>query len=140
MTDEVPRVTTNPPKANAEQFAAKCREMARVLAHAGNFDEAIETCLMAIEEAPGDLALHQALREIALQRKAAGGKPLGMLTRWRHRRQKDPLRELIVATRLLAFDPGNRGHLARVCAAAERLALADITSWLADIRRRGIAT
>ena len=85
--------------------------------------EQIEALVAALAAAPEDVKLHRQLREISLQRKAAGGPSIGML-RTLLPPPKDPLQRLLHLARLLAFDPANTQHMFHLLTAIEALSQA----------------
>ena len=54
-------------------------EHAQTMAEARNHDYAIECYINGLRHDPDNMTQHEALRDVALRRKVAGGKPVGML-------------------------------------------------------------
>lgn len=52
---------------------------ANTLAETGNYDYAVEMFVMGLRQEPTNLLQHKALREMAMKRRLAGGKPAGWL-------------------------------------------------------------
>jgi len=109
----------------------------RRLESAGKMDAAIEMFLSGLAVEPDNLSAHTELRTIALKRKAAGGKSLGMIEVIRlKRRRQSGLQNLINAEKLMAFDPGNTDQMVDFRAAAARCGLREISSWVESILRK----
>jgi hypothetical protein len=113
-------------------------ECARVLAAADSYESAIDAFLMALTVEPDNVEGHQALREVALERKAAGGKRLGFdrvkLTAWRARAND---RELMFAEeKLLAYDPANVAHMIELARHARSAGFTATAEWIEVIARR----
>lgn len=83
-------------------------------ASAGQYDYAIDLYLDGLKLDPEAVDAHQALRDISLKRKASGGKDLGMMQKMKNRYGKDPVANLVIAERFLAYDPGNTGRMAEL--------------------------
>jgi TolA-binding protein len=100
----------------------------------GNWDFAIEMYLEGIRREPEELERgHKALRKAALNRKAQGGKPVGMLDAIKLRPTKDPVESLVNASHLLAKEPGNVTHMVAVMKAAQQAELPEVTRWIGEI-------
>jgi len=59
----------------ADVIFAKARQVLNV----GNYDYAIELYLLGLGLDPDSVEAHRELREVSLRRRAAGGKPMGLL-------------------------------------------------------------
>src|SRR5688572_27828845 len=77
---------------------------------------------------------HQSLRDIALKRKASGGKDLGMMEKMKLRRPtKDDKENMLNAERLLAYDPGNPDNMVTLIQNAHKAGYYDTVMWLGPI-------
>ncbi len=104
------------------------------LAETGNWDYAIQMYLEGIQREPDSMERgHQPLREVALKRKAQGGKSAGVMEQFKRRGGKEPIEALLNAEFLLAKDPGNVNHMMAVLKAAQRLELPALIKWICDI-------
>jgi tetratricopeptide (TPR) repeat protein len=109
-------------------------DRAEQVAATGNWDFAIEMYLEGIQREPGSVEQgHQPLREVALKRKAQGGKGPGVLEQLKRRQGKDPVLNLVNAEHLLAKDPGSVQYMLQTLRAAGKLELTDVVSWIAKI-------
>ena len=78
------------------------------VAETGNWDFAIEMYMEGLKREPDNIPQgHQPLREVALKRKAKGGKGPGMKDKSKARPGKEPAENLAKATYLLAKEPGD---------------------------------
>lgn len=106
-------------------MAQRLFDRGRDVADAGNFDYAIELFIHGLSLAPDDVWAHKELRLIALERKARGGKDIGNFDKIKLRESLvkggEPLKVMLVAEKLLAFDPGN-AEWTRCCAEHARRA------------------
>ncbi len=115
---------------SGEAFFERADEVAQI----GNWDFAIELYLEGIKREPGNIERgHQKLWEVALNRKARGGKSLGMLKQIRCRGGKTPLEEMLNAEYILARDPGAVAPLETILKAARQLNLPQVVKWACDI-------
>ncbi|MBI5723278.1 MAG: tetratricopeptide repeat protein [Planctomycetes bacterium] len=105
------------------------------VAETNNWDFAIELYLQGIEREPENMERgHKLLREVALKRKAAGGKNPSMIEQLKHRpSSKNPVESLVNASHLLAKEPGNPGFMEQVLSAARALNLRALIKWMSDI-------
>jgi len=109
-------------------------ERAEQVAETGNWDFAVELYVEGIKREPDNVIQgHQPLREVALKRKAQGGKGPGMGDKFKHRPVKDPLANLVNASFLLAKEPGSVQFMNQVRQNAVRLELPRVTKWVCDI-------
>ena len=109
-------------------------ERADEVAETGNWDFAIQMYLEGLRREPANVARgHQRLWDMAMKRKASGGKPSGMMDQIKRRTGKTPLEGLINAEYLLAHDPSNLGNLATALKAAQKLELRGVVRWACDI-------
>lgn len=112
---------------------------AQVVADARNYDYAIECYLNGLRYDPDNISKHEALREVALKRKVAGGKPAGLtdrLKKW----GRDPIEKLLHTEMLWSKDPLNITHMAEVMSDAadvdrayEDVHLGELIHWVASM-------
>jgi len=108
-------------------------ERAEQVAETGNWDFAIEMYLEGIQREPGNIERgHQALREVALKRKALGGKGPGLKERLTRKGGKTPIEALINAEHLLAKDPGSTPYMVQVLEAAKKLEQKELVAWMCE--------
>lgn len=86
--------------------AKRFLEHAQAVADARNYDYAIECYINGLRHVPDKMDAHEALREVALKRKVAGGKPAGFAEGFKSG-GKDPVDKLLQAETLWAKDPTN---------------------------------
>jgi len=104
------------------------------VAETGNWDFAIEMYLEGIQRDPDNIERgHQPLREVALKRKAQGGKGPGMIEQLKRRGGKDPVSSLVNAEYLLAKQPGSVQFMEQLLKAAKALELPKLVKWICDI-------
>jgi tetratricopeptide (TPR) repeat protein len=104
------------------------------VAETGNWDFAIELYLEGIAREPGNLQRgHKPLRNVALNRKAQGGKGPSMMDKLKRRPGKDGLENLLNAEFLLSKEPGSLEYLEQALKAAQSLDLQEVMQWLCDI-------
>ena len=85
---------------------------AKSVSATGQYDYAIEMFIQGLTLDPEDIEQHKALRELSLKRKVSGGKDLGMFEKRKYPTStKDDKQNMLNAERLLAFEPGDRGHM-----------------------------
>jgi tetratricopeptide (TPR) repeat protein len=123
----------------AQRKAKAFFDKAKTVADTGNFEYAIETYLLGLQQDPDDRDAHQALREVSLKRKASGGKDLGMFERGKYRGGKDDREIMLNAEKLLCFDPGNTDHLLTIAQKAEASGWFDTALWATDLCARAVA-
>ncbi len=113
---------------------AKFFDRADQVAETGNWDFAIEMYTEGIRREPDAVERgHRPLREVALRRKAAGGKGPGMMEKLKAKPGKDPLENLIKAERLLSKEPGSLLFMEQVLQAARALEATETLGWIADV-------
>ena len=106
------------------------------VAETGNWDFAIQLYVDGIRREPGNVQRgHQPLREVALKRRASGGKAAGLIEQLKRRGGKTPEEALANAQYLLAKDPGNVSHMVAVLKAAQNLPepAPELIKWICDI-------
>jgi len=109
-------------------------ERAEQVAETGNWDFAIEMYVEGIRREPGSVERgHKPLRQVAMSRKAQGGKGPGMMDTIKRRAGKDPVENLANASFLLAKDPGSVQNMAQLLRAAEKLELTEVMHWISGI-------
>ena len=123
-------------RTKAETFFQR----ARTVADTGNYDYAIEMYLQGLNMDPESLEAHQALRDVAMRRKASGGKALGMLQAMKLRPGKDDKESMLNAETLLAYDPGNTDHMQTMLKAAHRAGYYDSVMWIGPSLQRASPT
>ena len=107
------------------------------MAAAGQFEYGIEMLLQAIRLAPANLEIHEELREVALQRKAAGGADLGYLEKVKlNKSGADAVESVLKAEKLLAYDPGNTDCIVAALRAARAAELDAVAAWLERMLKR----
>ena len=108
-------------------------ERGRDVADAGNFDYAIDLFIHGLALVPDDLPAHKELRLIALERKARGGADIGRFDKVKLReaiaKAADPVKTLVMAEKMLAFDPGNPEWTQCCCEQARRANLPRAAEW-----------
>ena len=105
-------------------------QRARAMAAEGHFEYAIELYLDGLRDDPGNIAAHQALREVSLQRQAAGGADLPTIAKMKLRRPgADPVEDMLNTEKLLAYDPANRDWIAAAIRHADAAGLAATKQW-----------
>lgn len=104
------------------------------VAGTGNWDFAVEMYVEGINREPENLERgHKRLRDVALKRKAQGGKGPGMMEQLKRRPGKDPHTNLVNASYLLAKEPGSVAYMEQVLKSAIALGLADVKHWICDV-------
>ncbi len=117
-------------KGKGKAFFSRAEEVAET----GNWDFAIEMFLEGIQREPEHVeGGHKRLREVAMSRKAQGGKGPGMMEQLKRRPGKDPLTNLVNAEYLLAKDPGSIAYMEQVFRAARKLDLPEVIHWISSV-------
>jgi len=116
----------------ARKMARKFFEHAETAADTRNYDYAVELYIQGLSKDPEAVQQgHQALREVALKRVAAGGKKPGLLETFkRSTTHKDPLTALLNAEYLLAKDPFNLTYIEAMAKNADRAELPQTLQWI----------
>ncbi|HWE04344.1 MAG TPA: hypothetical protein VG326_18210 [Tepidisphaeraceae bacterium] len=113
---------------------------AKSVAATGQYDYAVEMFINGLALDPEDLDQHKLLRELSLKRKVSGGKAMGMFEARKYSTStKDDKQNMLNAERLLAFDPGNTGHMLTFAQSAFRGGFYDTAMWIADMLLRANA-
>ncbi|MFP4143797.1 MAG: hypothetical protein ACOCTI_02550 [Phycisphaeraceae bacterium] len=84
-------------------------EHAEAVAEARNYDYAIECYVSGLRHDPDNIDRHEALREVSLRRKVAGGKPAGLGEKFKSG-GPTPLDKMLHAEKLWSKDPLNARH------------------------------
>jgi len=119
MTDETTRGKGDPFFDRADQIV-----------ETGNWDYAIEMYLQGISREPEAMERgHHKLRDVALMRKAGGGKSAGLMDKLKHKPDKDPVKNLINALWLMSRDPGDVGVWKQIVQAARKGGWKTLLEW-----------
>ncbi|MFW6061857.1 MAG: hypothetical protein ACOC93_03520 [Planctomycetota bacterium] len=104
------------------------------VAETGNYDFAVELYIEGLKREPEALERgHRPLREVAMKRAIKGGKPAGMVEKFKHGSSKDPVTALTNAEYLLAKEPGNVQLMTQVLKAARKLGDPAVIEWICDL-------
>jgi tetratricopeptide (TPR) repeat protein len=113
--------------------AARFFDSAKAKASAGQYDYAIELYLNGLSFDPESIDAHKALRDVALKRKASGGKAMGMFEKMKVKSSKDDKQNLLNAEKFLAYDPGERSYMRDMLTAGYRAGCYDTVMWIATV-------
>jgi tetratricopeptide (TPR) repeat protein len=109
-------------------------------ANTGNFDYAIEMYMNGLAIDPDSVEAHQNLWDIALKRKASGGKGVGFMESMKLKRPtKDDKQNMLNSEKLLAMDPGNTDAMVGVLQNALRGGFYDTVMWMGPILQKANA-
>lgn len=123
-----------------QEKARRFFDRGKTVADTGNYDYAIEMYISGLAIDPDCREAHDALRNIAMIRKASGGKDLGFMERTKLRRPtKDDRQNMLNAEKLLAYDPGNTDYMLSLLQSANRAGLFDTAAWIGPILLRANA-
>lgn len=122
-----------------QEKARRFFQQGRTVGETGQYEYAIEMYLQGLSIDPDAVEAHQALREIALRRKAAGGRPLGIMERMKLRSTRDDRQNMINAEKLLAYDPGNTDYMVQLLQNAYRAGYINTVLWIGPILLRANA-
>ncbi len=112
------------------QFFQRAKDMAAE----GHLDYAIDLYLDGLRDDPGNIEAHQALREVALLRKARGGGDLSTIMKMKLRRPgAHAVEDMLNIEKLLAYDPNNRDWIAAAIRHADAAGLAATKQWFFDV-------
>lgn len=107
------------------------------VAGTGNFEYAIEMYLQGLALDPESLEAHQALRDIALKRKASGGRAMGMFEAVKYKRSaKDDRLGMLNQERLMSYEPGSLDYMAGMFQAAAKGEFRQTALWIGPILYR----
>jgi tetratricopeptide (TPR) repeat protein len=126
--------------ADSQAKAKRFFDRGKTVADTGNYDYAIEMYVQGLNVDPDSREAHEGLRNIAMIRKASGGKDLGFMEKTKLRRPtKDDRQNMLNAEKLLAYDPGNTDHMLSLLQNAHRAGLYDTVAWIGPILLRANA-
>ena len=129
-------MSEDPRERSADESFQRGREAARN----ESFDAAIEHFLRGLSLVPNRVDAHRELRNISLQRKGSGGQALGFFETMKLKRQThNPAQNMLLAEKLLSYDPGNTDHMLSLCQNAAKAGLLDVVAWIEPILRRAHA-
>ena len=103
-----------------ERKARRFFEHARAVAETRNYDYAVECYINGLRHDPDNMTQHEALREVSLKRKVAGGRPANLGDRLK-KGGRTALDRMLHAEMLWAKDPLNVSHMIDVMARAADL-------------------
>jgi len=116
-------------------------ERAKTVAATGNFDYAIDMYVEGLNREPFNLVEHQALRDTAMRRKIAGGKPPGGLLGPKPPfKGKNPKEALLNAEWTLSKDVGHIPSMMIMARNASLLQLNEVAVWIATMAREANRT
>ena len=113
-------------------------DRARTVADTRNYDYAIQCYISGLQHAPDSMNEHEALHEVSLKRKVAGGKPAG----WRDKcpvKGKSHVEKMLEAEFQFAMDPTSAAHALKVmeeaAAATEagEAELYEVAHWVGEL-------
>jgi tetratricopeptide (TPR) repeat protein len=110
----------------------------RTVFDTGNYEYAIAMYIEGLSWDPENMAAHQTTREIALTRKARGGKPMGMFAKLPKAAKTDFKRQMLNAETMLSYDPGNTDHMLSVADAAQKASFFAVVRWIGPEMFRAI--
>jgi tetratricopeptide (TPR) repeat protein len=105
----------------------------KTVADTGNFEYAIEMYIQGLTVDPENTEAHQALREIALKRKASGGKDMGMFDKMKQPKPKDDKAAMLNFEKLLSYDPGSTDRMLGVLQSAQKAGFYETVLWVGPI-------
>ena len=111
----------------------------KTVADTGNFEYAIEMYIQGLSVDPENVEAHQALREIALKRKASGGKDMGMFDKMKLQKPKDDKASMLYFEKLLAYSPGDTDRMLGVLQNAQKAGFYETVLWVGPILLRANA-
>jgi len=119
-------------RSKAQAFFAR----AKSVASSGQYDYALEMFLQGLGLDPEATEAHQELREVSMNRKLNGGKPLGMIEKMKVKTVKDPKQAMLAYERILAYDPGDLDAMVGVLTSANKGGFWDTALWIGPILLR----
>jgi hypothetical protein len=106
----------------------------RTVAAKGNYEYGIEMFLQGLNLDPDAVDAHQELRDIAMKRRASGGKNIGMMEGMKLKRStKDDKQNLLNAEKLLSYEPGNTDYMLSLLQSALKGGYYDTIMWIGPI-------
>ena len=109
-------------------------------ANTGNFEYAIEMYLQGLAIDPDAVEAHQTLWDIALKRKASGGKGLGFMEKMKLKSPtKDDKQNMLNSEKLLAYDPSDTNAMVGVLQNALRAGYYDTVMWIGPLLQKANA-
>ena len=105
----------------------------KTVADTGNFEYAIEMYIQGLNVDPENIEAHQALREIAMKRKASGGKPMGFVDKMKLQKAKDDKTAMLNAEKLLGYDPGSTDQMLGVLQNAQKAGFYETVLWIGPV-------
>lgn len=121
----------------ATEKAQRFFDRGRDVADAENFDYAIELFIHGLSLDPDDVSAHKELRLIALERTARGGNDIPAFDKLKLRetitRSTDPTKSMLIAEKMLAFDPSNPEWIKCCGEYARRAELVRTAEWFARL-------
>jgi hypothetical protein len=112
---------------------------ARQIADSGHFEFAIEMFIQGLELAPHRVDAHRELRTISLERKSNGGRAMGLFETMKLKRPtKNFKHNMLMAEKLLSYDPGNTDHMLSLLQNAAKAGLLEVVDWIEPILRKAI--
>ncbi len=136
---EVLQKYTNIPEEDRKK-AQVFFDRGKAVADSGQYEYGIEMYLQGLAIDPEEIEAHKALRDIALKRKASGGKSLGMLDRMKlGKPSKDDKQNLLNFEKLSSYDPGNTDYLLQMLQNAHRAGFFDTVMWVGPILQKANA-
>ncbi len=115
-------------------------EKAAGVSATGQWDFAIEMYVQGLNLDPDSVEAHKSLRDISLKRKATGGKPLGMMDKFKIKTStKDDKLNMLNFEKLLAYDPGNTDYMIGMLQNALRGGFYDTVLWMGPVALRANA-
>lgn len=110
---------------------------ADTVAQTGNYDYSIELYIQGLRLDPDNVDAHQRLRRIALERKARGGRDMGVLEKSNLLAATRGISPMLAAEKLLAYSPGDRDRMVEFFTAAQAGGFAATSAWFGAILRAG---
>ncbi len=136
---EAPKGYRDIPEADQKKARAFF-DRGKTVADTGNYEYAIEMMLQGLAVDPDARDAHQTLRDIALKRKASGGKDLGYMEKMKLKRpSKDDKENMLNAEKMLAYEPGNTDFMVTILQNAHKAGYYDTVMWMGPILLRANA-
>ncbi len=123
---DVPQAASDPRKAK------RFFDHARAVTDGRNYDYAIDCYINGLRFELDNMTAHEALREVSLKRKLAGGKSAGLAEKLK-KMGKGTVDRLLHAELLLAKDPLNISHQVELMAYAVEVQLPELALWIGGV-------